>query len=176
MKTVIVINGKPRAGKDTAVDFMRDELAKHDVPTWAFSSIDPVKQMIEDAGIDISKKTEADRKLLSVVGDALQEHSEFRTTVSLQHIDDFFVNHSDGVFFLHIREPHLIAKVREACQADGIRFISILLLSVHAQDVTSNVSDAGVAQGRYTWTMINNGTLEEFEQTCRDLVRDQLLP
>lgn len=158
MKTVILINGKPRAGKDTAVEMMKDHLTELMVGTEEFSSIDPVKRMLGD-WVDLSAKTEADRKLLAVVGDALQDHSQFRTEMCIDRIDEFFSQRRNGVFFLHMREPALIEIVKDNCTVRGIKFVSIYLASIRSEDVTSNAADAGVELGTYDFHMRNDSTL-----------------
>ena len=72
MKAVIFINGRPRAGKDTLVSMMAHHAMRAGLSVGSFSSIEPVKAMLLAAGIDTSSKTEADRKLLATIGDALQ--------------------------------------------------------------------------------------------------------
>lgn len=173
MKTVIVINGKPRAGKDTAVMFMRAHLKHLGILSAAFSSIDPIKELLAPA-VDLSAKTDADRKLLSVVGDALQEHSEFRTKRAIYEISDFFRLVGNGVFFLHMREPLLIAKMKSECEGQGVTLLSILLKSDLARDVTNNSSDAGVETGVYDRVCTNNSDLQSFSQECLYLVKDIL--
>ena len=166
MKTVIVINGKPRSGKDTAVDLMRLALEDKGHTTAAFSSIEPIK-MILGPYIDLGSKTQADRKLLATVGDALQEHSEWRTEASLRSINHFFYKTEDGVYFLHMREPRLIEMMKHKCEEKGIRFIRVLLSSNRSEDVTNNPADAGVEDGQYEDLLSNNSTVSDLEVTCR---------
>lgn len=174
MKSVICVNGSPRSGKDTAVSFMSETLSNMGVPTMAFSSIDPVKAMLRDF-VNLKRKTEADRKLLSVVGDAMQEHSGFRTGYSLFQIKEFFSDKANGVFFLHMREPKLINLMKINCEAEGIRFIRVLLESIRAENVTSNPSDAGVANGMYDARMENNGSLDELREECLGFLVNRVL-
>ena len=174
MKTVIVVNGKPRSGKDTLISLMRDALSAAEIQSTAYSSIDPVKEMLREY-VDLRAKTEADRKLLSIVGDAMQEHSQFRTGRCAWMIDDFFHDLDHGVFFLHMREPELIERMRTSCQEAGIRFISVLLHADRAENVTSNPSDAGVENGVYDAHLTNNGTLEDLATEAAWFVKDRLL-
>lgn len=162
MKTIIVVNGKPRAGKDTAVEMMQGILDEHGTASVAFSSIQPIKDLLNPI-VDLTAKTPADRKLLSVVGDALQEHSQFRTSAALRQMHAM---PDDGVFFLHIREPDLIELLRQECLSYGWRFERVFVESERAEDVRNNPSDANVAGGEYDHRLINNGTLEEFDQEC----------
>lgn len=170
-RTVIVINGRPRAGKDTTVLFMQEYLDRARIMSHAYSSIQPIKDMLGQ-WVDLSSKTPADRRLMALVGDALQEHSSFRTNRCLGEIRSFFQIVTRGVFFLHLREPELIAEVRRGCEADGIRFITIYLESSRAENVKNNNADAGVDQGSYDYRIENNGTLDDLRATSEKLLAD----
>lgn len=174
MKTVIAINGPPRAGKDTAVDMMTAHLEETGIPTLEYSSIQPVKDMLADY-VDLKAKTPADRRLLALVGDALQEHSGFRTNNSLFQISEFFDKHDDGVFFLHMREPDLIDKVLAGCRVLGINFIRVFMESDRAEDVQNNAADAGVRDGTYDCLLVNNGTLEDLAEECLQFLKSRRL-
>lgn len=167
MKTIICVNGKPRAGKDSAVEMMEAILNECQIDTYAFSSIQPIKDLLTPL-VDLSAKTPADRKLLSVVGDALQEHSQFRTNAALGHMHAMG---DGGVFFLHIREPDLIELLRQECLSYGWRFERVFVESDRAEDVQNNPSDANVAAGEYDHTLYNNGTLVELDYQCFALLR-----
>jgi hypothetical protein len=173
MRKVIVINGKPRAGKDTAVMFMKAHLTHWGIPSCAFSSIDPVKDLLNPI-VDLSLKTEGDRLLLASVGDALQTHCQFRTKRAMYEINDFFRTTERGVFFLHMREPALIAKMKCDCAEEGLELISVLLRSDDADDVRSNAADAGVYDGDYDREFSNNGSLNTLSQSCHALIKDIL--
>ena len=166
MKTIIAINGKPRAGKDSAVEFMQAILRDYDMLSEAFSSIQPVKDLLAPE-VDLSAKTPADRKLLSIVGDALQGHSQFRTNAALSRM---LVMPDNGVFFLHIREPDLIELLRRECLSFGWRFERVFVESNRAEDVQNNPSDANVATGEYDHRLYNNSTLAELDQECFELL------
>lgn len=166
MKTIIAINGPPRAGKDTAVDMMQRILNECQIETDAFSSIQPIKDLLAPV-VDLSAKTPADRKLLSIVGDALQEHSQFRTKAAYDHMHSM----PDGaVLFIHMREPDLIAVLRALAHKNGWRFIRLFVESNRAEDVTNNPSDANVANGEYDERLFNNGSLAELDQECFELL------
>lgn len=174
MTTIIVLNGPPRAGKDTFIEMVNGHLYKRHIPTNTFSSINPVRHMLSTAGIDVSAKTEADRKLLSVVGDACQEHSKWKIRQCFHELNNFQTNYGErGVMFLHVREPVLIDEIRNLCLSMiyPVRFITVFLDSVRAQNVTSNLSDAGVRAMQYDMTLYNNGTKDDLFDTARDFVQ-----
>lgn len=166
MKTILVVNGPPRAGKDSSVDMMQRILDEHGTPSKSFSSIQPIKDLLAPL-VDLSAKTLADRKLLSVVGDALQEHSQFRTNAALARMH---AKRDGSVFFLHIREPDLIELLRQECLSYGWRFERVFVESNRAEDVQNNPSDANVATGEYDHRLYNNGTLAELDQECFELL------
>lgn len=180
MTHIIIVNGPPRAGKDTFIGFLTSILRAKNIDVDAFSSIDPLRDMLTDAGFDLTKKTEADRKLLSVVGAAVEEHSSWRMRQCVNRIDEFAFSLRDpanSVIFLHIREPHNIATIRlwATASKDGHTCSTVLIESIHAEKVTSNASDAGVKDMGYDYTVENNGSLNDLLATTRDFAM-QLFP
>ena len=156
--TVFIVNGKPLAGKDTLIDFMYEHLESIGIPVRAFSSIDPVRDVLINMHIDVSLKTDRDRKLLSVVGDAVEEHSCYRTDKCKMHIiwvNDTFKKHPTKVAFLHIREPHLIEKIIKDLSQETVKFVKVMVESNRSKNVTSNKSDAGVDAMEYD-VLVNN--------------------
>lgn len=176
MTHVIVVNGPPRAGKDTLIGFMGQHLNDARIQWEEFSSIDPVKEMLTKAGFYLTKKTEADRKLLAVVGEAVEEHSQWRTQQCLEKIADFDSTYNnEGVVFLHIREPENIKRVRDALNmagATGIKFRTVFLSSSRAENVTSNEADRRVAEMEYNRYALNDGSLDELNEKARFLLID----
>lgn len=167
MTHVIVVNGLPRAGKDTFIGMVTESLQSKGLPVIAFSSIDPVRDMLTKAGFDLSGKTEADRRLLSLVGEAVEEHSRWRTMRCIDLIELFSVQFGGlGVLFLHIREPKNIEIVRSMCDFlfNRVKFITVYLDSIRAETITSNASDAGVLEMQYDRKIFNNGSLADLRK------------
>ena len=178
MKAVIFINGRPRAGKDTLVSMMAHHAMRAGLSVGSFSSIEPVKAMLLAAGIDTSSKTEADRKLLALVGDALQEHAKWRTYWCAREVRKFFAMSGPGIFFLHVREPVLIAQLTRDLRKQ-FDIWTIRVDSDRAENVTSNSADAGVHAMRYDLAVSNNGTLDDLsKEACTALrcIAGHLLP
>lgn len=168
MKHIVVVNGYPRSGKDTFIAMLRDAAA---CPTEEFSSIDPVRQLLSQV-VDVSGKTEADRKLLATVGDALEEHSRFRTEACLGAAALFFRTRKHGIFFCHIREPRHILHLRRLWRATAFTVTTVLIVGRRAQRVTSNPADAGVFQMQYDRTVTNDGTLADLRRKAEDFLVD----
>lgn len=171
MIKIIIVNGRPRAGKDTLIGFMQNHLREAGVPTMAFSSIDPVRDLLTGAGFDLSGKTEADRKLLAVVGAAVEEHSHWRTQACIDEIVSFDLNYGGGVVFLHIREPANIERIRQWVADVGLEMgfsmTTVLLRSNREELVNSNGADASVDDVDYDYRLENNGTPELLSWTAK---------
>ncbi len=164
MNCIVVINGPPRGGKDTAVELMRKACTREGVYTHAFSSIDCVRYALKTLGIDDTQKTPAWRAAMSEIGDTLERHFDFRSQACVKEITVTLAGRGDAVVFMHMREPGLIKKV-----ADKLRWpvVKVYLDSKYAENVTSNSSDTGTwEEGFYDHVLRNNGTLDEFREEC----------
>ena len=169
---VIVINGPPRAGKDTLVELRSKHYRERGHYVAAMSSIDPVREMLVRAGIDTSQKTPADRKLLAGVGALLEEHSDFRTKHCknrIQIIADAFKK-SSPIVFVHMREPEHIDTLEAMLFPLGIKVWRIFVESKRALTDFSNEVDAGVFSMRRNFTIRNDGTLEDLDRDAKHLV------
>lgn len=164
--TVIFVNGPPRAGKDTFVELASKHLAKANVWPDSFSSIDPVRNLLTDhAGIDLSAKTPADRKLLADVGAALEEHSYWRTERVVQFCRDNAwkgAGHGyDTAVFLHIREPQNIRRVEARLrEIGGFQMTTVFIEGPRAETV-DNVADSAIRLMSYDWTIDNDLTIDD---------------
>ena len=68
-----------------------------------------------------------------------------------------------------IREPEDIERIRLACDA-----ITVLVINDRVPIITSNYGDAHVFEYGYDYSIKNNGTLEELEETARKFYEDVL--
>lgn len=164
MKTLVIVTGLPRSGKDTAIEITRNLLAQGGVPSAAFSSIDPVRDLLTQY-VDLSAKTAADRKLLSVVGDALQEHCGFRVNRSLRSMRHFFVDEGEGVFFLQVREPDLAEAIRQQAHQDQVLTIHLLVTSPRAEAAACR-ADEVAETGEFDHLIENDGDLYDLDAEC----------
>ena len=171
MKTVIIVNGKPRAGKDSTIEAMTNLLKAAQVPVGVFSSIDPIRDMLTGAGFDLSAKTEQDRSLMAEVGDAVEKHSQFRSRLCAIKTLDFFegTEASSAVMFIHVREKAIIDRVCQIVRnwpGGGYSTLKVLVQSSRSEEVTSNAADAGVMSVVYDDLVNNNGTLDDLARSC----------
>lgn len=164
--SVIVVNGRPRAGKDTCVEIMTSLLSQDGYSTSSFSSIDPVRDMLNGAGINLSKKTNDDRDLMASVGQALEKHSEWRTNQCAERARWFAQLNGDvqTVMFVHMRERELIERLKT--KLPGHSFYKVLVENPRVPMVTSNSSDADVYGVTYDYTIVNDGSLDQLTYSC----------
>lgn len=171
---IIVMNGRATVGKDTTVGFMRQALTDLRVPNRELSSIQCVKDMCDNAGLDTLGKNEADRALWAEVGDSVEKHSQFRSKSCIEAIKKFMQHHK-GVFFLHIREELVCRRIQDGLAEydDNIKFIRILLESERRGiRVLSNKSDRDIYNMQYDLTMYNDGTLEDLQQNAKTYITE----
>ena len=83
-KLVIIVNGKPRAGKDTFA-----QLLNQYENVYKISSIDKIKQIAIDCGWS-GKKTEKDRKFLSDLKMLVSDYSDVIFDGMLEKVMDFY--------------------------------------------------------------------------------------
>lgn len=169
---VLLVNGPPQAGKDSLVASLSEHYAKRGHHVAAFSSIDPVREMLAHVGIDVTKKTEADRKLLALIGNLIEEHSHFRTNYCFDKIVliDRLFSRKSPVIFLHMREHALIDKLENQLKFVDIRLWRIFVESPRAEKTFSNSADANVFQMKRNFTVKNEGTLEDLDRKAAALV------
>ena len=172
MRIMCVVNGYPRAGKDTAVEFMTREANRLGYVVDVMSTIDGVREMLAKYGIDTRRKTPEDRKLLASMGELLEEHSGFRTKSALGR---FIGSEPDTILFVHLREPALIQKLEDRVQKMPGAFFTTVYVERHeaAQQAFSNASDAAASQDGYGYDTIipNNGTLGQLYDACAEAMK-----
>ncbi len=170
MKTVYIINGRPRAGKDTFVSLFGKNIA-----TENYSSVDPVKEIAKQVGWD-GRKTEADRKFLSDLKKLLTEYNDFPFEKTKEEIGRFIEGPAQALF-IHIREPEEIQKTLNFCNREGIRARTVLVTNPRTdENPTSNTSDERVLLLKYDIIVKNSGTFEDLEHEARAVIRRDLFP
>ena len=119
---IVVVNGLPRAGKDTFIEFCKQQAVSRAIRTDSFSSIEPVRVLMDRAGVSTHRKTPEDRELLASVGAALEAHSQWRSRATVAEMVSFAraSHRQGGVFFLHVREPEVMARIRRIFESAHI--------------------------------------------------------
>lgn len=171
-KYLFIINGKPRAGKDTFVEFV----SKY-IPTKNYSSIDKVKEIAIQCGWN-GRKSERDRKFLSDLKKLLEAYNDLPFNYCLCEFKEFLYS-DDTLMFLHIREPEniniMLAAVTDF-NSDFYRNIDIkdriivytLFVNRDGCSVTSNSSDANVTNYDYDFYIDNDGDIQDLDRIASE--------
>lgn len=159
-KRVVIINGGGGSGKDTFAEFC----AKH-TKVVNISSVDKVKEAAKILVGWNGNKDEKSRKLLVDLKKLSIDYNNYPTTYILEEHKKFL--ESDAlILFIHIREISEIKKIKELLNAE-----TVLLINPRVPIITSNTSDANVANYVYDYTIENAGTLEELEQKAVEFIK-----
>ena len=159
-KMVFIVNGKPRAGKDTFA-----EILNRYMKVYKYSSVTKIKEIATLCGWD-GKKEERDRKFLHELKMLTSEYSDLPYRDVLDKIEKYRSGEIlADVFVVDVREPEEIERLQKATDA-----ITIYIENENVPAITSNEADANVANYEYDFTIFNNGTIEEFEDNIMNFM------
>ena len=155
-KTVIVINGGGGVGKDTICDIIASRYKAKSI-----SAIDPIKNIAAQGGWEYGDKSLKARKLLSDIKLAFIEYNDLPLKYLL-HEHSKFINSSDEILFVHIREPEEIKKFKSSIPSGCIT----LLVTPGKPDniFYGNKSDDNVKNYDYDYIYENSAPLDELEK------------
>lgn len=171
---VFIINGRPRAGKDTLAAFMAEALTEHLYSTIHYSSIDPVRNVLSELGIDVSAKTVDDRILLSTVGSAVEAHSHFRSKGCIDAVQRASNTLIKPAIFMMIRETEIIERVRNELRNRGNTVHRVLVQSSRAE-VPATSADQDAENMPWDFKANNYGTLECLKREANAIVNLTLM-
>ena len=162
-KTVIILNGSGRSGKDTFAKFVGEY-----VPSYKVSSIDFVKKLYSKIDCkDIKEKTEAYRKLLSQTkANLIDFDSMFFAKLMKQEVDNFLQSQEE-ILFVDIREPEEIDKFKFLLLTQEVEVLTVLVRRDSISQICSNSSDANVYNYPYDFIIENNGELKKLKDCAR---------
>ena len=165
-----IINGRPRSGKDTFVNFCLEELGAFGK---LISTVDFVKKIATECGWDGTKDLK-NRKFLSDLKDLLTNWGDVPYKKTLQEIDMFKFdldcwNVSDkGVVFIMCREPKEIERFERELNAKSLL---IRRASVEFEQ-QSNHADSEVLNHKYDYIIENNGTIDELKEKAKGFLKN----
>ena len=152
-KTVIIINGKGGAGKDTICDIV----SKH-INAISVSSITPIKEIAKQYGWN-GEKDNKSRRFLADLKKAFSEYNDLPTTYLLEQYTEFINDAKTEIMFVHIREAdeilHFIDKLPT----------SVLTLYIDRPGLGKydNESDDNADKFNYDLKYVNDKPLEMLE-------------
>ena len=159
-KMVFIVNGKPRAGKDTFAEILNRYMV-----VYKYSAVTKVKEIAKQCGWTGAKE-EKDRKFLHELKMLTSEYSDLAYRDVLDKIEKYRSGEIlADVFIVDVREPEEIERLQKATDA-----ITIYIENENVPAITSNEADANVANYEYDFTIFNNGTIEEFEDNIMNFM------
>ena len=165
-----IINGRPRSGKDTFVNFCLEELGAFGK---LISTVDFVKKIATECGWDGTKDLK-NRKFLSDLKDLLTNWGDIPYKKTLQEIDmfkfdlDYWDVSDKGVVFIMCREPKEIERFERELNAKSVL---IWRASVEFEQ-QSNHADSEVLNHKYDYIIENNGTIDELKEKAKGFLKN----
>lgn len=172
---LFIVNGYPRAGKDTFVDICGGMIAAKGHHASASSSIDLIKSVTDFLGISEEPKTPEKRALWSDLKASLEKYNRFASRRTVQGILETMSKSKPKirVGFVHVREPDAIDFMKTI--ARDCEVFTIFVDRDDAERVTSNASDMEVENYDYDVIIRNHGTLENLENLAEAFVMNTML-
>lgn len=179
---LIVVNGKPRSGKDEFASFCSKYLDERGQVGTVYSTITTCVEMATIAGYktyysDKEAITPEQRLMLSELKDWYTKHFDgtfnemvFLLDVSTRRDDGFCSGERFSFIFAMVREPSEIQKIKDHCYDNNIFFSSVIGYSDRAQKEASCHSDKNVEEFDYDNKFVNDGTLDDLNNKAINLV------
>ena len=156
-KLVFIVNGKPRAGKDTFAMILNRYM-----DVYKYSAVTKVKEIATLCGWD-GQKEERDRKFLHELKMLTSEYSDMAYQDVVNEIKKYRNGEIEAdVFMVDVREPEEIERL-----AKEVGAITIFIENNNVPAITSNAADANVENYEYDFVIQNNGTMKEFEDEIK---------
>ena len=174
---VIILNGKPRSGKDTVVRCMRRYCDDTEY-AWLhhFSTIDPVKSALRNLGWD-GEKTDEVRNMLAQLKQFWVQSCDGALRYCIDKvysvINDKKIANEDHVIVFQIREPDEIEKLVNALKpmhkAYDMNCVTLFINRLEAEaNACTNSADENVGDYLYDEYIKNNGTEDDLEAKVYD--------
>ncbi len=170
---IIIVNGVASSGKDKFVSFFKD-ISNGDLRVKNYSSIDRVKQIAEICFNWNGKKNDKSRRLLSEMKRVWTNYNDGPFNVindkiltDLKHSEDKGKDTSVNIYFLHVREPDEILKVKKFY---GEQDCVTLLIRKDVDFIPNNNSDKNVENFEYDYVVDNNKSEEELKIRAKEFL------
>lgn len=163
MSRIAIINGSSGVGKDSFVNFIKDNYPFGTIIN--VSTIDSVKAAAKCLGWD-GIKDDKGRKFLSELKYFANQYYPISVNTVYEAVQN---NPRASCIFVHCREPKEIDKIKSEFDA-----ITILVKN-NKVEVANNYSDQNVENYNYDYIIDNNGTLYDLEKTAKSFITKVLL-
>lgn len=194
-KTVIGFIGKARAGKDTSFDFMKDYLATKGVIIEHESFAKLLKEQVKEICYWDGQKDPAGRKLLQ---DFTKSIKAYCSTLADKFPDnEFYQDMRDGAYY----PAHTLKNIRESDQdlfgitdfrfqsetslfssKEDVNLITIRIVRTNpdgtlytgdlSPEALADISENDLNDYKTTYTIMNDGTLEDLKVKVEELTKE----
>lgn len=159
-----VLNGSPRAGKDTFCTFMEKYgVVKH------FSYVDFTRKMLDKMRVDYRKKTDKDRQLLETINNALETYDDIPMKDICENVL-YAISKADlrNLFiFVDIRKPENIKRFIEKFPDAKTVYID------DGRELSeATESDHSVKDYNYDYYVMNNGSLTDLQNAVEKFIKE----
>lgn len=170
-KIVVIVNGKPRSGKDTFCNFVIKYCEENNQYCDIWSTIDFEKEILEEVvNREYDPTSHIDREFLSELKNLFNTYYDitFRDFTNL-------MEYYDGIFLIHTREWAEILKFEDYCRDNNIKFIKVFVTRSEEKDF-NNKSDSRCNEQKDLYDVIinNDGTLKELEENAKQFCESRL--
>lgn len=156
-KMIFIVNGKPRAGKDTFAMILNRYMN-----VYKYSAVTKVKEIATLCGWD-GQKEERDRKFLHELKMLTSEYSDMAYQDVVNEIKKYRNGEIEAdVFIVDVREPEEIERL-----AKEVGALTVFIENNNVPAITSNAADANVENYEYDFVVPNNGTMNDFEEEIK---------
>ena len=156
-KLIFIVNGKPRAGKDTFAMILNRYM-----DVYKYSAVTKVKEIATLCGWD-GQKEERDRKFLHELKMLTSEYSDMAYQDVVNEIKKYRNGEIEAdVFVVDVREPEEIERL-----AKEVGALTVFIENNNVPAITSNAADANVENYEYDFVVPNNGTMNDFEEEIK---------
>lgn len=167
---ILFLNGKSSSGKGTAIEYFKLYCKANNINFGTTSSIDCIRDLLSDTGFDVSKRTDADRKLLASMGSILEEYNQYRSRYVVEKFEKFLninLYQGDCLFVVEVREKSVIETIINLIQdrspGEPSTVYKVFVDNNRVTSVPNNEVDQSVEKDDfYDLVLENNGTYGEF--------------
>ena len=171
---VFIINGSGGSGKDTFCNYI-EQLATEKDRFYHVESIytsTPAKQWAKKMGWDGSKLP-SDRRFLCNLKDMLDywnnaTYNHIKDCFSSYYVTQFYHRYNKSILFIHAREEKDIVWIKNYCLNKGFSCKSIFIKRPNTTKKGNHADDNVEQYINYDYTILNNGTLEDFKKKAQD--------
>ena len=170
-RVVVIINGKPRSGKDSFCKFITEYCENNGEYCDVWSTIDTEKEILEEYIKQYDITSDIDRGFLSDFKQLLNEYYDY-TFETFKNILELY----EGILLVHTREWPEILRFKNYCAEKDIKFITVYISGTNERNDFTNYSDKFCEDRRqmYDYKIENFGTLEDLQENAKQFCKSRL--